>query len=81
MSRATDLSDDACREIAGAALVNHIWINAFTLVSPSDETLRDIGRAVVAMLREKENLLPSRAQHGDKLSELTPTLYMSINQS
>lgn len=81
IERVADLSEKQCREIAGAAEANHIWINAFSLINPSDDMLMSIGRTVVEMLREKGNLLPARADHDDKLARLTPTLYMSVNQS
>lgn len=29
----------------------HVWLNAFTLVNPTEETLMGIGREVVSMLR------------------------------
>lgn len=65
---------------------NHIWVNAFSLIRPTDETLIGIGREVARMLRNKENLLPS--YYGGKDSEpideiqlLTGMLYLSINQS
>jgi hypothetical protein len=73
-------------KIIAAAVDNHIWINAFSLIRPTDETLIGIGRAVVQMLQNKDNLLPS--YHGEKDSEpigdlqtLTGMLYMSVNQS
>lgn len=64
---------------------NHIWVNAFTIIRPSDDTLKAIGREVVEMLKQKENLLPSwnGQTEGEvhALSELTPVLYLRINAS
>jgi hypothetical protein len=69
-----------------AAEKNHIWVNAFTLIRPTETTYADIGRAVVQMMQDRENLLPSYTGGDDSdpvhdLSRLTPTLYMSINAS
>ncbi len=77
------------KELAEAVVkriqVNHIWINAFSLVNPSPETLQGIGEEIVRMLKDKGNLLP--AWHGETkgevsgLAELTPMLYLRINAS
>jgi len=64
IERVADLTDQQCREIAGAAETNHIWINAFSLINPSDDMVMSIGRTVADMLRQKDNLLPARADHG-----------------
>ena len=68
------------------ATKNHIWINAFSLVNPTDETLLAIGKEIHAMLNDPDNLLPSYT--GGKsdepihtLSRLTPCLYLYINKS
>lgn len=76
-----ELAEKVARQIAE----NHIWINAFSLINPSPETLQGIGSEVVRMLKNKDNLLP--AWHGatkgdvDELAELTPMLYLRINAS
>lgn len=74
------------KAVLRAAQDNHLWVNAFSLIRPTDETLRNIGREVVSMLQRQENLLP--AYHGEKdrepisnLQTLTGMLYLSINQS
>lgn len=69
-----------------AACENHIWINAFSLIRPDEKTYADIGRAVVRMLQEQENLLPSytageSTDEIHEISRLTKMLYMSINAS
>jgi len=81
IDRVSDLTEQQCREIAGMAETNHIWINAFKLINPSDDFLLDVGRMVVSMLKQKDNLIPARADHDDKLARLTPKLYLSVNQS
>jgi hypothetical protein len=74
------------KKIVEAATGNHIWVNAFSLIRPTDETLLGIGREVVRMLKNEENLLPS--YHGGEdanpihdLQLLGGMLYLSINQS
>lgn len=67
---------------------NHIWINAFAIINPTDETLVGIGRSVVNMLRS--NAIPSlmtiepESENYEaflKLSNLTKTLYLRVNAS
>ena len=68
-----------------AACENHIWINAFTLIRPTDETYREIGKMVVGKLRERDALLPSYhpgSEDSEEVSEiarLTRMLYLSVN--
>jgi hypothetical protein len=72
-------------QVLEKAIKNHIWINAFSLVNPSKETLQSIGQEIVYMLNDKNNTLP--AYHNEKsgevseLQKLTPILYLSINKS
>ena len=76
-----ELAEKVARQISE----NHIWINAFSLINPSPETLQGIGLEVVRMLKNKDNLLP--AWHGEtdgdvhEIAELTPMLYLRINES
>lgn len=71
---------------------NHIWLNAFNCINPTDEFLMSIGKQVIAMLNRSANLLPmylddeppSETESGKAiqgLSELTKVLYLSINKS
>lgn len=76
------------KDIVETVQTNHIWLNAFQCVNPTDEYLRDIGRSIIDMLSRKDNLLPSYLdddpQTGSVLEELaniTPVLYLSINKS
>ena len=75
-------------KVLSMATTNHIWINAFDLIRPTDKTYIDIGRIVVNMLRNKENLLPSYYEdkefENDELTDIqkmTDCLYLYINQS
>ena len=67
------------------AEANHIWINAFNIIKPSDDTLIALGRVIVQMLHREADLLPSfhGSVEGDvsELQRLSPTLYLSINAS
>lgn len=65
---------------------NHIWVDSFSIIRPSDDVLKKIGQAVVNMLRQKDNLLP--AYHGEQsddpvmeIQKLTPCLYLYVNAS
>lgn len=71
---------------------NHIWLNAMSLINPSDEMLRDIGKTAVSMLRQRDNLLPKYVEHDeattdslretlDSMAQMTPTLYLRISAS
>ena len=80
-------NNDQLREaVLNSVQSNHLWINAFSLVRPTDKTYIGIGRAVVEMLQTSENLLPN--YYGPELDgpitelqSMTPVLYLSINQS
>jgi hypothetical protein len=41
-------------EFRKEATSNHIWINAFSTIRPTDEFLADIGRAVIRMVNQSE---------------------------
>ena len=78
--------DELKAAVLKAAVDNHTWINAFALVRPSDELLRDIGKLMVARLRDRSLLLP--AWHGEEgdgpltdMQKLTHVLYLSVNAS
>ena len=58
---ARDMTDAQCREIAEMAEGNHIWLNAFACIRPTPEFLQDIGRQVLSMLEQKDNMLPAGA--------------------
>lgn len=81
MGRADNLTDKQCREIADAALANHMWLNAFVCFKPTDELKMQIGEQVLSWLDQKENLIPNCADHESPLAKLTPVLYLSINKS
>lgn len=64
---------------------NHMWINSFQLINPTDEILKQIGSWVIDNLKTKESLLPMLLD-GDKdeiteIQKLTPIFYCSINAS
>lgn len=75
------LTDKQCREIAEMAETNHIWLNAFQCIRPTPELYEQVGRTVLDWLNQKDNLLPSGADHESKMAALTPKLYLSVNKS
>lgn len=81
-------NDELSKKILESIDSNHIWVNALTIINPSDDTYKEIGRRVVAMLNNRENLLPSF--YNDKesknieltdIQKLTDCLYLYINAS
>jgi len=86
LERVVRTQSELKEKVLKAANDNHIWVNAFSLIRPTEETYRNIGKAVVEMLQTKENLLPH--YYGEDfdgaitdLQKLTPVLYMSVNAS
>lgn len=74
------------RDVLQAAEENHIWINAFTLVRPTDKTLIEIGRAVVNMLATQEETIVAEfhrpgAIFADISGPMSRELVVRINQS
>ena len=72
--------------VLNAVCKQHIWIDAFSLVRPTDGLFQEIGKTVIDMLRRRENLLPNylgKDFDGEitELQKLTPVLYLSINAS
>lgn len=65
---------------------NHIWLSAFSLIRPTDETFNRLGREVMKMLKDSDLLLPNDydGEDSDEIGEfakLSKTLYLSINAS
>lgn len=65
---------------------NHIWLNAFSCISPTPEFKMKIGEMVLDKLNSKDCLMPSSGITSDldvmrELAELTPVLYIKINKS
>jgi len=76
---------DLKEKIIKAVEANHVWINSFLLIKPDDEIYKRIGKSIVDMLKNKENLLPLYFEDSEnELTEIqtaTPVLYLSINAS
>ena len=47
----SEWTDEEFRKEADA---NHIWINAFSCIRPTDEFLASIGRSVIRMVEQSE---------------------------
>lgn len=65
---------------------NHLWLNAFACLNPTDKLKMEIGEWVIAKLKDPENLIPSSSITDDseivrEIAELTPVLYLSVNKS
>lgn len=65
--------ETSLNQVAKMAKSNHIWLNAFNCINPTDEYLKEIGKLVLFKLTTEECLLKT-----DTLSEM---LYLSINKS
>ncbi len=66
--------------------VNHIWLNKLTYISPSDADKIALADMILAKLNNKGTQLPSslvteESEQLQKIAELTPILYLSINWS
>lgn len=81
-------------EVLAAVDGNHIWLNAFSCVDPTDAFALMVGRQVLEMLNHKENLIPAPLDPNDlqvmspaaraamvDIGALTPQLYLRINKS
>lgn len=65
---------------------NHIWLNAFSCINPSDQFLKEVGKMVIDKLKEKDCLIPSSGITSDlkplrEISEMTPVLILRVNKS
>lgn len=65
---------------------NHIWLNAFACIRPTDDFLIELGRKVLDMLNEKDRLIPSSGITSDieamrEISKLSPQLILRVNKS
>ncbi len=78
----SEIREDAEREldvkVLQAAKDNHIWLNAFSCICPTDEFKLDLANTILRWLDTKALLLPASPS---RLGELTPMLYLSINKS
>lgn len=65
---------------------NHLWLNAFKCINPSDEFCARIGRSILERLDSPHYLLPS--YHGDDddapisdMQSITKVMYIRVNKS
>lgn len=65
-----DYTDEELVKIAND---NHIWLNAFECIRPSDDFLKDVGRMVVAKLME--------SKIRNDFTGLTPVAFLRLNAS
>jgi hypothetical protein len=64
-----DLSPEDFKAVAEA---NHIWLNAFSCINPSEKFLADVGRSVLNLLDQSE--------HGDSLG-ISQMTALTVNKS
>ena len=77
-------SDRAYRkDVLGMAGSNHIWLNAFSCIRPTDEFKLDLADSILAMLRQDENtILTSISRPGYAFEEVGQReLVLRINKS
>ena len=77
-------SDRAYRkDVLGMAESNHIWLNAFSCIRPSDKFKLDLADSILAMLRQDENtILTSMSRPGYAFEEVGQReLVVRINKS
>lgn len=77
---------DYANQVLEKVSQNHLWLNAFSCINPSNDFKRSIGEWVLSQIKVPENLLPSsgitdKNKTIRELAELTPVLYVSINKS
>ncbi len=53
---------------------NHIWLNAFSCINPTDDFKKQVGEQVLSMLSQKDRLLKAR-------NGINDLLYLMINKS
>jgi hypothetical protein len=54
LTKRKPITDYTDAELVVEAKANHIWLNAFSCIRPSDEFLIDVGRSVLRMLEDSE---------------------------
>lgn len=73
------------RGVLDSARKNHIWLNAFQCIRPTDEFKRQVGETILDMLDCRENLIcdwqDSESEPLRAIGRLTPELIVRINKS
>lgn len=64
---------------------NHIWLNAFQCIRPTDDFKISLANQILSMMDRKENLIypwqDSESYEMRELGKLTPELIVRINKS
>jgi len=69
-------------DVLKAAKENHIWVNAFAMIQPSDEFALLIGRTVLGMLCDEDNCIQADYDDFEELRDLRqPELILRVNRS
>jgi hypothetical protein len=73
------------KKVVQSAEKNHIWLNAFACVNPTDEFCARLGRQILEMLGQKANLIypfqDSELEPMRCIGKLTPEMVIRINKS
>jgi hypothetical protein len=64
-------------DVMRSAASNHIWLNAFACVRPTDKFCADVGRQIIGMLSQPENLI----EPDEHLCKHERELIVRINKS
>lgn len=65
--------DHTSEELVAIAKANHIWLNAFSTIRPSDDFLIGIGRSVLSQLNQSKMV--------DDFVGLSAVTYIRVNAS
>lgn len=56
-------------DVISKANDNHIWLNAFACIRPTDDFLMDVGRMILEQLNDPDSLITSRLHRKGELLE------------
>jgi len=59
MNKETDAQKRYEKKVIDSAKTNHIWVNAFSIIRPTDEIKKEIGEMVLGMWARRENRIKS----------------------
>ena len=67
------------KDVLSGAESNHIWLNAFSCIRPTDEFLIAVGRQVLSYLDSPESM--HQSQSGYLLGLPSPEVVIRVNKS
>ena len=73
------------KDVLRSAQQNHIWLNAFQCINPSKEFCAEVGKMVLNLLDDRDNLIypdqDSDNENLKRLGQLTPEVVIRVNKS